>query len=250
LISGSLDLDKIEYLKRDAFMCGVPYGEIDVERLTNSMLILDDPDTGKPTLGVLEKGLSALESLLFAKYQMYRNVYWHHAVRSATAMYKRMVSDALRGRAIDAGMLATYTDEGLLHRLEHASPGPILDALRNRRLYKRAMEWPASELDEGQGEWLATDYERTRETEDRIAVSLGMKPGEVLLDFPAKTEMLGLDIPVLRRGGAVERLTSEGWPGTINLPTLSEELYRSARWLRVFTSRRTSLSFDAVRELL
>src|SRR5688500_1550376 len=65
LISGSLDLDKIEYLKRDAFMCGVPYGEIDVDRLTNSMLILDDPDAGRPVLGVREKGLSALESLLF-----------------------------------------------------------------------------------------------------------------------------------------------------------------------------------------
>ena len=33
LISGSLDLDKIDYLKRDALMCGVPYGEIDVDRL-------------------------------------------------------------------------------------------------------------------------------------------------------------------------------------------------------------------------
>src|SRR5437867_1010698 len=62
LISGSLDLDKIEYLKRDAFMCGVPYGEIDVDRLTNSLLVLDDPETGKPAIGVLEKGLSALES--------------------------------------------------------------------------------------------------------------------------------------------------------------------------------------------
>ena len=44
LISGSLDLDKIEYLKRDAFMCGVPYGEIDVDRLTNSLVLVDDPD--------------------------------------------------------------------------------------------------------------------------------------------------------------------------------------------------------------
>jgi HD superfamily phosphohydrolase len=70
LISGSLDLDKIEYLKRDAFMCGVPYGEIDVERLTNSMLLVHDPQTGREVLGVREKGLSALESLLFAKYQM------------------------------------------------------------------------------------------------------------------------------------------------------------------------------------
>src|SRR3712207_8983558 len=54
-----------------------------------SLMVVTDPGTGRPTVGVLEKGLSALESLLFAKYQMYRNVYWHHAVRSATAMYKR-----------------------------------------------------------------------------------------------------------------------------------------------------------------
>src|SRR6476661_372027 len=156
LISGSLDLDKIEYLKRDAFMCGVPYGEIDVDRLTNSLLVLDDPETHRPTIGVLEKGLSALESLLFAKYQMYRNVYWHHAVRSATAMYKRMVEDALYSGALDAELLPSYTDEGLLHRLEHAAPTSLLDALKSRRLYKRAAEWPASQLDNGFGERVAT----------------------------------------------------------------------------------------------
>ena len=250
LISGSLDLDKIEYLKRDAFMCGVPYGEIDVDRLTNSLLVLDDPESGRPAIGVLEKGLSALESLLFAKYQMYRNVYWHHAVRSATAMYKRMVEDALRAGAIDADLLPSYTDEGLLHRLEHAAPSPLLDALKSRRLYKRALEWPASQLDDGFGEWVATDRERTREAEDALAGELGMRAGEVLLDFPIKTQMLGLDIPVLRRSGEVERLTGEGWPGTINLPSLSEALYRSARWLRVFVARRTEIARARVEELL
>jgi len=250
LISGSLDLDKIEYLKRDGFMCGVPYGEIDVDRLTNSMLVLNDPHSGRPVLGVREKGLSALESLLFAKYQMYRNVYWHHGVRSATAMYKRMVDDALRIGAIDAELLPSYTDEGLLHRLEHAHPTPILDALRTRRLYKRALEWPASQLDDGYGEWIATDRERTRDAEDEIARELKMNPSEVLLDFPMKTQMLGLDIPVQRRSGEVERLTGEGWPGTINLPTLSEELYRSARWLRVFVARRTEIAPGRVRAIL
>jgi HD superfamily phosphohydrolase len=250
LISGSLDLDKIEYLKRDAFMCGVPYGEIDVERLTNSLLVLDDPESGRPAIGVLEKGLSALESLLFAKYQMYRNVYWHHAVRSATAMYKRMVEDALRTGAIDAELLPSYTDEGLLHRLEHAAPSSLLDALKSRRLYKRALEWPASQLDDGYGEWVATNRERTREAEDTLAAELGVKPGEVLLDFPTKTQMLGLDIPVLRRNGSVERLTGEGWPGTINLPSLSEALYRSARWLRVFVARRVEISRARVENLL
>jgi HD superfamily phosphohydrolase len=254
LISGSLDLDKIEYLKRDAFMCGVPYGEIDVDRLTNSLLVLPDPQTGQPMIGVLEKGLSALESLLFAKYQMYRNVYWHHAVRSATAMYKRMVEDALYAHAIDPELLPSYTDEGLLHRLEHASPTSLLDALKSRRLYKRAAEWPASQLDDGFGEWVATDRDRTRKAEDELAKRFNLKPGELLLDFPAKTQMLGLDIPVERRGGSVERLTSEGWPGTIDLPRLSDELYQSARWLRVFTCRRESLDrrliLDALRGTL
>jgi len=250
LISGSLDLDKIDYLKRDAFMCGVPYGEIDVERLTNSLLVLNDPDSGRPMIGVLEKGLSALESLLFAKYQMYRNVYWHHAVRSATAMYKRMVEDALHSGAIDAELLPSYTDEGLLHRLEHAEPTPLLDALKTRKLYKRALEWPASQLDDGFGEWVATDRERTRAAEDELASELGLAKGDLLLDFPIKTQMLGLDIPVKRRDGDVERLTGQGWPGTINLPSLSEALYTSARWLRVFTARRMTFSRERVSAIL
>src|SRR5256714_14030875 len=68
LISGSLDLDKIEYLKRDAVMCGVPYGEIDVDRLTNSLVLVDDPATGRSAIAVQEKALSRPEQLLFANY--------------------------------------------------------------------------------------------------------------------------------------------------------------------------------------
>jgi HD superfamily phosphohydrolase len=250
LISGSLDLDKIEYLKRDAFMCGVPYGEIDVDRLTNSFVLVEDPDTRRQTLGVQEKALSALESLLFAKYQMYRNVYWHHAVRSATAMYKRLVEDAVRAGVVSVQSLARYTDEGLMHRLESAGATPLLSALKERRLYKRAAEWPAAELDAEKVEWVATDRKAVADAEDSLARELGLGPGELLLDYPVKTEMLGLDIPVLRRSGKVERLTGEGWIGTINLPSLSEELYKSARWLRVFTARRTSLDPRRIREAL
>jgi uncharacterized protein len=250
LISGSLDLDKIEYLKRDAFMCGVPYGEIDVDRLTNSLVLVDDPETGRRAIGVREKALSALESLLFAKYQMYRNVYWHHAVRSATAMYKRLVEDAVQAGVVSVESLARYTDEGLMHRLESAWPTQLLVALKERRLYKRAAEWPAAELDADKVEWMATDRRRVAEKENELAQELGLAPGELLLDYPTKTQMLGLDIPVLRRSGQVERLTGEGWIGTINLPSLSEELYKSARWLRVFTAKRTSLDPRRIREAL
>ena len=83
LVSGALDLDKMEYLRRDAHFSGVPYGEVDVSRLLQGLVLLRDPDSGQYEVGVHEKAVAALESLLFAKYQMFRNVYWHHAVRAA-----------------------------------------------------------------------------------------------------------------------------------------------------------------------
>jgi uncharacterized protein len=250
LISGSLDLDKIEYLKRDAHMCGVPYGEIDVDRLTHSLVLVPDPDSGVRTLGIVEKGMAALESLLFAKYQMYRNVYWHHAVRSATAMYKRLVSDALAAGAVRADAIVGYTDEGLLAHLGRTAPAPLLTALLGRRLYKRALEWPAAELAGGAAEWIATDPALVVAVEDYLAERAGLAHGELLLDYPTKTQMLGLDIPVLRRSGAIERLTPENLIGSINLPSLSDELYQSARWLRVFVARRTTLPAASVLALL
>jgi len=249
LISGSLDLDKIEYLKRDAFMCGVNYGDIDVDRLLNSLVLVDDPERGTPTVGISEKGLSALESLLFAKYQMYRNVYWHHAVRSATAMYKRLVDGALRAGSLSAEALAGFTDEGLLDELARRAPTPLLAALRERRLYKRIFECPAAELPADGGEWIADDRALVVTVEDLLARELGLAPGELLLDYPTKTQMLGLDIPVLRRDGGVRRLTAAGWEGAINLPKLSEELYGSARWLRVFACRRVSVRREQIVQL-
>jgi len=85
--------------------------------------------------------------------------------------------------------------------------------------------------------------------EDQLAREFALAPGELLLDYPAKTQMLGLDIPVLRRDGGVRRLTVSGWAGAINLPKLSEELYRSARWLRVFACRPVRLDRDAIMRL-
>ena len=245
LISGSLDLDKIEYLKRDALMCGVPYGEIDVERLINSLVLVADPVTGHDAIGVLEKGLAALESLLFAKYQMYRNVYWHHAVRSATAMYKRLVADAIAAGVVEPHALASFTDEGLLHQLERAHPTPLLEALRGRQLYKRALERPASDVGDS-AEWIASDRALVVAVEDQLARESGLQPGELLLDYPEKARMLGLDIPVVRRSGAVGRLTEAGLEGAINLPSLSAQLYRSARWLRVFVARGRTVPRDAL----
>jgi hypothetical protein len=235
-------------------MCGVPYGEIDVDRLLNSLVLVHTSRTGVRGVGVREKGLSALESLLFAKYQMFRNVYWHHAVRSATAMYKRLVAEALSHGLVEATQVARFTDEGLLHHLDALPLPPVarvlLDNLRRRRLHKRALEHPAAVLGEDTGEWLASDYALTRRVEDALALELEMAPGALLLDYPVKTQMLSLDLPLVRRDGSVEQLTDRGWEGAINLPRLSDELYKSARRLRVFTTDRAPVPEQAILSLV
>jgi len=152
------------------------------------------------------------------------------------------VDEALAAGDVDARALSTFDDEGLLHRLGQRGTSPLLSALRERRLYKRVLECPAAELEDEALSWIADDRALTTTVEDRLAGQLGLAPGELLLDFPAKAQMLGLDLPVVRRSGEVRRLTTAGLEGAINLPMLSEQLYQSARWLRVFAVRRVDVS--------
>jgi hypothetical protein len=62
--------------------------------------------------------------------------------------------------------------------------------------------------------------------------------------------MLGVDLPLLTRGGAVERLTDAGRAGQLGLPRVADELYRSARRLRVFVKDAPPTPLHGVPELL
>jgi HD superfamily phosphohydrolase len=249
LISGSIDLDKIDYLSRDARMCGVPYGTVDVDRLLSSLTLLEvEPDRFE--VGVQEKGVSALESLLFAKYQMYRNVYWHHAVRSATCMFKRAVRQAVRRASVTVQAIADATDDGLMEALIGRDHNQLATNIRARRLHKRALDLPASDVPGDVQPWVATDPDLLERVEDAIAARVGLQPGDLLIDFPARTSMLGVNLPLRTRGGAVERLTDAGWAGHLGLPRVADELYRSARRLRIFVGESPNKSLDGVIALL
>ena len=249
LISGSLDLDKIDYLCRDSRMCGVPYGTVDVDRLLASLTIVCK-DGGRREIGVHEKGVSALESLLFSKYQMYRNVYWHHAVRSATCMFKRAARAAVRRGTVTAAGVAELTDEAFVQILVAADGGSLATAIRARRLHKRAVDLPASEVTAVPEEWIADDPDLTERVEDALALEVGLQAGELLLDFPSRHSMLGVDLPLRLRDGSVERLTDEGMAGHLGLPRIAQELYRSARRLRVFVARPVERGLDGVAALV
>jgi len=262
LVSGSLDLDKMDYLRRDARFCGVPYGEVDVDRLLQGLTVLQDPETGEWEVGVHEKAVAALESLLFARYQMFRNVYWHHAVRAATALYKRIVEEAVRLGLLDPEELVGPTDEELLYEVsrrageddsveaDHLSSRWI-PALRNRKLPKRALEVTAADLGSRRvAPWIARDSRRRRTVEDRLAAELGLPAGEVVIDFPSRESLFRLDLLVRRRSGKVQRLGNQGLPGMLDLPRVGNALSQTAKVLRVFTFQRRELDAETVLKLV
>ena len=234
LVSGSLDLDKIDYLSRDARMCGVPYGTVDVDRLLSSLSLVQHAD-GSREMGVQEKGVSALESLLFAKYQMYRNVYWHHAVRSATCMFKRAVRGAMRAGVFTLAEIEDATDGTLEALLAERDRTGLARALRQRRLYKRALDLSASVVPADLPGWISNDVNALEAAEDALASELALPAGGVLIDYPERESMLSVNLPLLTRSGGVERLTDAGRAGELGLPRVANELYLSARRLRIFT---------------
>ena len=77
IVSGELDVDKMDYLLRDGLFCGVRYGTYDLERLLDTMLPIADPETGEWGVGVDEGGVHALEALVMARYYMFTQVYFN-----------------------------------------------------------------------------------------------------------------------------------------------------------------------------
>lgn len=77
IISGELDVDKMDYLLRDSLYCGVRYGSFDLDRLLDTVLPIQDPDRGHWGIGVHEGGVHALEALVMARYYMFTQVYFN-----------------------------------------------------------------------------------------------------------------------------------------------------------------------------
>ena len=138
LLSGPIDIDKMDYLFRDSLHAGVPYGRhFDQERLLGS-LALNRAGDG---LAITDKGRTAAELMVFARYVMFSEVYWHHGVRAATAMFQRAFYLLHGGLELDV-MFRLSEHEFVAELQRAAGTGPAGELLRGlfgptRQLYKR-----------------------------------------------------------------------------------------------------------------
>ena len=88
LVSGSFDADRADYILRDSYMTGVNYGRYDLNWLFHSMTI--ETNRNEQPILVLDsrRGLDSLRQFLSARRYLYRQVYFHSAVRAAQVLLK------------------------------------------------------------------------------------------------------------------------------------------------------------------
>jgi HD superfamily phosphohydrolase len=181
LVSGELDVDRMDYLVRDAHHTGVPYGTIDHSRLVRELRFVD----GELVLD--EGNVQTAESLLLARALMNPTVYQHHVARIAKAMLRRGVERLLADGATTADRLRRMDDFELRVALRDCEETTAYARRFDERdLFKRAV-W--AEMDALPEDVLTASHEQIRRFEREIAEEANVDRETVILDVPDIPEM-------------------------------------------------------------
>ena len=181
LVSGELDVDRMDYLVRDAHHTGVPYGTIDHGRLVRELTFRDGE------LVIAEGNVQTAESLLLARALMNPTVYQHHVARIGKAMLRRATEHLLDDAGHDPERVRRFDDADLLVSLRRTdATADLADRLSTRDLYKRAV-W--AELDDVPASLREADHDRIRDLEREVATEADLDPDAVILDVPPPPEI-------------------------------------------------------------
>lgn len=209
ILSGTLDPDKLDYLTRDAFFAGIPYGKQDTDFIISSM----DMEGGRIVLD--HEAISSVEQVLFSKYMMYRALYWHKGVRSLTAMIKKAVVSALKDGVItydDLYLKDDYDFYNLSRKHPDYPPFTLIALAEKGRAYPRKA---AKSFDEnGVLERRALDIMKRSDVEDEIWSMLkerhpSLQRHEVIIDIPERISF-ETDIGIRMEDGRIIEASDAG----------------------------------------
>lgn len=191
IVAGQVDADKMDYLIRDSFYCGVNYGLIDLHRLINSLEFTKDYNM---QFDIAARG--ALEAFLVARYEMFLNVYYHKTVRSVEVMLVKLINAADSVLSLTSFKtpeeFLELDDMSLVSKVRRIDPKESEDAeeahrmmslLDSRILYKSAFEKVLHTEDRFVSKVLTKP--RVRESiQDEIASIAGVPEEDVIVDVP------------------------------------------------------------------
>lgn len=138
ILSGTLDPDKLDYLSRDGFFAGIPYGKQDTDYIISSLLFADGE------ICLEQEAISSVEQVLFSKYMMYKSLYWHKGVRGATAMIKKALILAIEQGVISYDDLYFLDDNEFTtlckSRRDKCKALELVDRVEHNDLLERLVE--------------------------------------------------------------------------------------------------------------
>jgi len=196
ILHGDLDVDRMDYLLRDAYYTGAPYGTVDAHRLIRNLLYLPE--------GIVldENGINAAESLLIARTLMRPAVYFHHVSRIAECMFYLAMLEHTHGMSKPEVETLLSMDDARCMLALQGSESPVARELMNRiyerRLYKRAIYT-------GQEQVNATELQSAgslgtgRVIAGEIASRAGCAAAEVLVDIPPFPHEMSMEVLVKNR---------------------------------------------------
>jgi len=139
LLNSPYDIDRIDYLRRDAYYTGVETGSVDVWEIIHSFLIYRDKPKEVWMLGIDIKAAEAVEALLEARNLAYRKVYYNQTHRSNQELIIRAILDLIDSKRGDIELLILKDDYDIIKEFEE-SPSiftqEVAKRLKERRLYE------------------------------------------------------------------------------------------------------------------
>ena len=203
ILSGPVDIDKLDYLERDSLHAGVPYGRnFDKQRLIQSLMLNAEGDG----LALTSKGRTAAELMVFARYVMFSEVYWHHAVRASTAMFTRAFYDL--HPLFNTRELFLQGEGEMIRQLLEASQGQPAESLlegvlgRKRSIHKRVAEFTVAQHPETYQLLARLPYVRLVEIGRELAARCSARLGEplseydLLIDAPPAHREVEVNVPI------------------------------------------------------
>jgi uncharacterized protein len=253
ILSGPIDIDKMDYLARDSLHAGVPYGRhFDQGRLIGSLCLNARGDG----LAITDKGKTAAEMMVFARYVMFSEVYWHHSVRSATAMLQRAFH--LVHGLLDLDALFRMTEGPMIAAMQQAAgvgaAAELLDGLfgPNRTLYKRLAQYSVFDEPRLYGllarrpyPWLAACAERFAQ-EASTALGRIVAPHEILFDAPPVEREVDFNIDVYSPKSAQYRALGQISPVVRALGTQFDD---HVKRVRIFAHPRVVAQLSQLKNL-
>lgn len=238
ILSGPLDPDKLDYLSRDAYFSGVPYGTQNTDYIINSL------DLRLGELVLEEDAVVSIEHVLFSKYLMYKTIYWHKGVRSATCMIKKALLLALEEKIISFDDLYLKDDDEFDEIAEHFSsfePFTLIDRVKHNDLLEKKAEFGLDEyplLSEK-----ASDLKKRGDAERIIFIALrkkypGLKEYETIIDIPEPINFES-SVLLLHHDGSVSRIRDDETVLSSSVGTLFSSRLRK---LSIFLPYYVSLS--------